>query len=137
MTDVLTSLTCDGQTIVLGRASQASEAPQQPPKITALLGPVTVTFTDASGLSLSASIATLIEYGGLNLGAVPDILLSANLPDGIRGYPYAGTISATNIGGATGAIAITVDSLPAGLSLGDTTTDDGQTYTATITGTLQ
>lgn len=137
MTDVLTSLTCDGQTIVLGRVGQASNAPQQLPKVSALLGPVTVKFTDASGLSWSASIGTLLEYGGLNLGGVPDVLLSANLPDGIRGYPYTGTISATNIGGATGDISITVDSLPAGLTLGATTTTDHRTYTATITGTLQ
>lgn len=138
MTDVLTSLVCDGQTIVLGRASQVSEAPQQQPRVSALLGSTTVTFTDsASGLSWSASIATLIKFGGLNLGAVPDILLSADLPDGIRGYPYTGTISAINIGGAMGDISITVDSLPAGLTLGATTTTDHQTFTATITGTLQ
>lgn len=91
----------------------------------------------SGGLSWSASIATLLQYRGLNVSALPDILLSANLPDGIRRYPYTGTISATNIGGATGAITITVDSLPAGLSLGATTTADGLTYTATITGTLQ
>jgi hypothetical protein len=64
-------------------------------------------------------------------------LLSANLPDGIHGYPYAGTITAINVGGATGDIEITVDQLPTGLSMGDTTTDDGVTYTAPITGTLQ
>jgi hypothetical protein len=78
-----------------------------------------------------------VVVGNLKVNVVPDILLSANLPDGIRGYPYTGTISAMNIGGATGAITITVDSLPANLTLGPTTTDDGLTYTATITGTLQ
>ncbi|HET9819665.1 MAG TPA: hypothetical protein VFP92_10930 [Rhodanobacteraceae bacterium] len=123
---------------MLGSASQVSEAPQQQPRASALLGPVTVTFADAaSGLSWSVSIATLLEYGGLNLGGIPDVLMSANLPDGIRGYPYTGTISAMNIGGATGDITITVDALPAGLTLGATTTTDHQTYTAIITGTLQ
>ena len=98
------------------------------------LGATQVTFT-RGGLSWTVPIVVVV--GNLKVNVVPDILLSANLPDGIRGYPYAGTISAMNIGGATGAIAITVDQLPAGLVLGDTTTDDGLTYTATITGTLQ
>jgi len=137
MTDVSTDLGLAGETITLNQVTDVSAVLEPAAKVSALLSPVTVKFTDASGLSWSASIATLIEYGGLRVGAVPAILLSANLPDGIRGYPYTGTISATNIGGATGAIAITVDQLPAGLVLGDTTTDDGLTYTATITGTLQ
>ncbi len=128
MTDVLTELSYNGQTIVLAPATVAL----------AVLGSATVTFTDAeTGLSWSASIATLLEYSGLQVSAIPDILLSANLPDGIRGYPYSGTISATNIGGATGDISITADSLPAGLTLGETTTTDHQTFTATITGILQ
>jgi len=93
-----------------------------------------VTFT-RGGLSWTVPIVVVV--GNLKVNVVPDILLSANLPDGIRGYPYAGTISAMNIGGATGDISITVDSLPANLTLGPTSTTDGVTYTATITGTLQ
>ena len=96
--------------------------------------PTLVTFT-RGGLSWVVPIVVVVA--GLEINIVPDIIISANLPDGIRGYPYTGTISATNIGGATGAIAITVDQLPACLVLGATTTDDGLTYTATITGTLQ
>jgi hypothetical protein len=126
MTEIATRLQCADQSITLGQVAPVSMA----------LGPATVTVS-AGGLSYTASISTLLTYGGLKVSALPDILLSASLPDGIRGYPYAGTISATNIGGATGAITITVDSLPAGLALGETTTDDGVTYTATITGTLQ
>jgi hypothetical protein len=82
-------------------------------------------------------VPIVVVVGTLEVKVTPDILLSANLPDGIRGYPYSGTISAMNVGGATGDIEITVDQLPAGLTLGDTTTEDGTTYTATITGTLQ
>ena len=126
MTDVTTSLVLGDQSITLGQVT----------KVQALLQPVMVT-VQSGGLSWSASIATLLQYRGLNVSALPDILLSANLPDGIRGYPYAGTISAMNIGGATGDISITVDSLPANLTLGPTSTTDGVTYTATITGTLQ
>lgn len=98
------------------------------------IGGTQVTFT-RGGLSWTVPIVVVV--GDLHVNIVPDILISANLPDGIRGYPYSGTISAMNIGGATGAIAITVDQLPANLSLGATTTADGVTYTATITGTLQ
>lgn len=98
------------------------------------LGATQVTFT-RGGLSWTVPIVVVV--GSLEVRVIPDILLHANLPDGIRGYPYNGTISATNIGGATGAITITVDSLPAGLSLGTATTADGMTYTATLTGTLQ
>jgi hypothetical protein len=96
--------------------------------------PTLVTFT-RGGLSWTMPIVVVV--GSLEVNIVPSIMISANLPDGIRGYPYTGTISATNIGGATGAITITVDSLPANLTLGPTTTTDGVTYTATITGTLQ
>jgi hypothetical protein len=93
-----------------------------------------VTFT-RGGLSWTVPIVVVV--GQLEVIVVPSIMISANLPDGIRGYPYTGTISAMNIGGAIGAISITVDELPAGLSLGATTTADGITYTATLTGTLQ
>lgn len=98
------------------------------------IGSTQVTFT-RGGLSWTVPIVVVV--GDLSINAVPDIMISANLPDGIRGYPYTGTISATNVGGATGDIAITVDQLPVGLSLGATTTADHQTFTATITGTLQ
>lgn len=137
MPDITTDLSLAGETITLKPAMPASFILEPAAKVSALLAPVAVTFSDANGLSWSASIATLLEYGGMNLGGIPDVLLSANLPDGIRGYPYVGTISATNIGGATGDITITVDALPAGLTLGATTTTDHQTYTAIITGTLQ
>jgi hypothetical protein len=126
MTDVSTVLAMNGQSIELAQQTVLS----------ALLGPVQVTVTQGD-VFYTASIATLLEYQGIKIQASPDILLSANLPDGIRGYAYSGTITAINVGGATGDIEITVDQLPAGLTLGDTTTQDGTTYTAPITGTLQ
>lgn len=127
MPEVSTTLEHAGQKITLPQAT----------RVTAVLAPVMVSFQTASGLSYTARISTLLNYSGLKVAALPDILLSANLPDGIRGYPYSGTISAMNIGGATGDISITVDQLPAGLSLGPTTTTDHQTFSATISGTLQ
>lgn len=137
MTEVSTVLGSGDDAITLTQVSDSSAVLVPAPSVSLMLAPVMATFIDASGLSWTASISTILKYGSLNLNVVPDVLLSANLPDGIRGYPYTGTISATNIGGASGDITITVDSLPAGLTLGATTTTDHQTYTATITGTLQ
>jgi hypothetical protein len=137
MTDIATVLVLGDQAVTLDQARKTQGivlAPQT--SVSALLHPVQVTVRHGD-LSWSASVATLLKYRGLKVSALPDILLSANLPDGIRGYPYTGTISAMNIGGATGDITITVDELPTGLSLGDTITTDSITYTATLTGTLQ
>lgn len=138
MTEASTRLACEDQSVTLRQQTRdpAALGPVAG-SFSAVLAAVTVTVSIASGVSWSTPIVTLLAYNGLKVSAFPDILLSANLPDGIRGYPYNGTISATGIGGATGAITITVDQLPAGLALGETTTNDGQTYTAAITGTLQ
>jgi hypothetical protein len=66
--------------------------------------------------------------------AVPGITVSMSLPNGNVGSAYSGSISATNVNGATGAITFSADHLPAGLSLGAVTVN-GNTYTQPITGT--
>jgi hypothetical protein len=71
----------------------------------------------------------------ISIAAAPAVSITASLPDAVIGYAYAGSVTAQNINGATGAITITVDSLPAGLTLGSTVDNGDGTYTAPVTGT--
>lgn len=63
----------------------------------------------------------------------PAITFSTTLPQPQVGVAYTGSITATNVDGATGAITLTPTGLPAGLSLG-TRTGSGP-YTWPVTGT--
>jgi len=71
----------------------------------------------------------------MSVAAAPAISITANLPDAVVGYAYTGSVTAQNINGATGAITITVDSLPSGLTLGSTVDNGDGTFTAPVTGT--
>jgi hypothetical protein len=73
----------------------------------------------------------------LNHLSAPAITLSAPFP----ATPHVGDIisfdvTATLVDGATGTLTITVDTLPAGLSLGSTSMVDSTHYKATVSGTL-
>lgn len=65
----------------------------------------------------------------------PTITLAFDLPPAMVGVVYAGSVTATNVDGATGAITITYDALPAGLSPGTIVDNGDGSYTLPITGT--
>jgi hypothetical protein len=66
---------------------------------------------------------------------VPAITLTFNLPAGTVGMAYTGSVTATNVDGATGAITITYDALPDGLTAGTIVDNGDGSYTLPITGT--
>jgi hypothetical protein len=92
-------------------------------------GSTTVQFKATDG------VQTGTKSVSMSVAAAPDVSITANLPDAVVGYAYTGSVTAQNINGATGAITITVDSLPAGLSLGSTVDNGDGTFTAQVTGT--
>jgi hypothetical protein len=63
------------------------------------------------------------------------VVINFNIPVGTVGVAYAGTVTGTNVGGATGSIEISVDQLPPGLVLGTSVDNGDGSYTAAITGT--
>jgi len=116
---------------------------------------VSSTFTASNGtqsatvvheFSVAGSAATSIGAGALaftgaaldeNIVASPAIALAATFPSS----PHVGDsvnfdVTATLVFGATGTPTITVDQLPAGLSLGSTSMVDATHYKATVSGTL-
>jgi phosphodiesterase/alkaline phosphatase D-like protein len=102
------------------------------------VSPATVSFQlyGPSG-SLGSGYLTSIDQDAIDLDLVPvpAIALTATLPDAIVGETYTGSITATNTGGATGAITLTDDSLPEGLSLGTPTGSGDGPFTWPVTGT--
>ncbi|HET9817701.1 MAG TPA: hypothetical protein VFP92_00865 [Rhodanobacteraceae bacterium] len=92
-------------------------------------GSPSVTFKGSDGVQTGTKTVTM------SVAAAPTISITANLPDAVIGYAYTGSVTAQNINGATGAITITVDTLPMGLTLGDTVDNGDGTYTAPVTGT--
>ncbi|HET9819666.1 MAG TPA: hypothetical protein VFP92_10935 [Rhodanobacteraceae bacterium] len=92
-------------------------------------GNTTVQFKATDGVQTNTKSVSMA------IAAAPDVSITANLPDAVVGYPYTGSVTAQNINGATGAITITVDSLPAGLTLGSTVDNGDGTFTAPVTGT--
>lgn len=92
-------------------------------------GSTTVQFKATDG------VQTGTKSTSISVAAAPAVSITANLPDAVVGYAYTGSVTAQNINGATGAITITVDTLPAGLTLGSTVDNGDGTYTAPVTGT--
>ena len=92
-------------------------------------GSTTVQFKATDG------VQTGTKSVSISIAAAPAVSITASLPDAVIGYAYTGSVTAQNINGATGAITITVDSLPAGLTLGSTVDNGDGTYTAPVTGT--
>lgn len=100
----------------------------------------TPTFTATNGTqSATLKVNLLITAAS----AAPSINMSADMPDGMFGVAYNGSVSATNENGATGTMAYSVDALPTGMSLDSasgavtgtpTFTDEtvNKTYTATF-----
>lgn len=92
-------------------------------------GSTTVQFKATDG------VQTGTKSVSMSIAAAPDVSITANLPDAVVGYAYTGSVTAQNINGATGSITITVDALPAGLTLGATVDNGDGTFTAPVTGT--
>lgn len=92
-------------------------------------GSVSVNYTSTDNAAPGAGLIALKK-------ASPAIVLDlSGLPaSGTTGDAYSGVVKATLIDGATAAPTITVDALPAGLTLGSTTYSAG-VYSATVTGT--
>lgn len=92
-------------------------------------GNITVTYTSADQAAPGAGLIALKK-------ASPTIVLdlSGLAVSGVTGALYSGVVKAALIDGATAAPTITVDALPAGLTLGTTTYSAG-VYSATVTGT--
>lgn len=67
--------------------------------------------------------------------AAPAITLEIDLPAGTVGAAYTGSVTATNVNGATGAITITATPLPDGLTVGTIMDNGDGSYTLPITGT--
>lgn len=91
----------------------------------------TSTFTVTNGTQTVYPQYTFAIAAGADTG----ISVTQALPDGVVGTAYTGSITATNINGATGAITFTADVLPAGLTLGTAVDNGDGSYTAPITGT--
>jgi hypothetical protein len=100
---------------------------------------ITGTPTAEGSTSLTFKATDGVQTGtkptSISVAAAPAISITASLPDAVIGYAYTGSVTAQNINGATGSITITVDSLPAGLTLGSTTDNGDGTFTASVTGT--
>lgn len=104
------------------------------------VSPATVSFQlYGTGGSLGASYLTSINADDINANLVPApaITLSATFPSSPHvGDTVSFDVTATLVGGATGALTVTVDQLPAGLALGTTSQVDATHYKATVSGTL-
>lgn len=104
------------------------------------VSPATVSFQlYGTGGSLGASYLTSISADDINTNLVPApaVTLSATFPSS----PHVGDtvnfdVTATLVGGATGALTVNVDQLPAGLTLGSTSQVDATHFKATVSGTL-
>jgi alkaline phosphatase D len=72
-------------------------------------------------MSIRIDSSTAAYAGGQVALNAPDISVSYSLPTGTVDVTYTGSVTGTNIGGATGTIRYSYDVLPAGLSLDATT----------------
>lgn len=102
-------------------------APQQTaaavPPVSAQLAAVGAT---GSGVARGAQFA-------IKTPPMPSVVLTSDLPAGVVGYPYSGTVTATNQSGASGTLTITSTALPAGLAMSNTT--GASPLTTTVSGT--
>lgn len=111
-----------------------SSSPQalchRPPTAAGATGDATMTATEQR--------ITASDWGAVLLSlkqAVPAIVITYDFSDGTVGTAYTGSITATNVGGATGAITLTNDALPGGVSLGTRIDNGDGSYTWDVTGT--